>query len=146
MTTPRLRSLVSLAAFLALAGCATAPGRVAPAAPVASDVLPLTIAFQNGARQHVHVYLIGEQREWLLGRVEPGARATLRLPEAAVQEGAGRMRLAVLTGQRVSLRAAGEPRAVITPVPQPATDIIAQRWAFSQASALGQLTALRLWQ
>ena len=147
MTTPRIHTLVSLAA-LALAfttGCAGAPARGAADATAAASALPLAIRFDNGARDFVHVYLVGQQREWLLGRVEPGARASLRIPVAAMAESEGTMRLAVLTGQRATLRAAAEPRAVLTPVPQMASDILSQQWSFAQPGARGQLTSLRVW-
>ena len=143
MTTPRTRSIVSLATALtltlALGGCASAPSRLALNDPAPVDRAPLAIHFDNGARDYVHVYLVGAKREWLLGRVEPGARTTLRIPEEALAEDLGFMRLAVLTGAHVTLRAASDPRAAIT-IPQPAPGIASQRWTFSQ----GQLTPLRL--
>jgi hypothetical protein len=147
MTTPRVRSLVSLVAALGLSftlgGCASAPSRFASEQPASSEDLQPTVRFDNAARQYVHVYLVGEQREWLLGRVEPGARAALRIPAAALDENAGILRLAVLTGQPVSLRAAADNRAAIT-LAQPATEILSQRWTYSQPLATGQLTSLRL--
>ena len=143
MTTPRTRSIVSLATALtltlALGGCASAPTRLALNDPAPADGAPLAIHFDNGARDYVHVYLVGAKREWLLGRVEPGARTSLRIPEEALAEDLGFMRLAVLTGAHVTLRAASDPRAAIT-IPQPAPGIASQRWTFSQ----GQLTPLRL--
>jgi hypothetical protein len=145
MTTPRTRSLVSLAAALTVAltlgGCAGAPSRLAGDGPAPTDGPPLAVRFDNDARDYVHVYLVGEQRQWLLGRVAPGARATLRIPDEALAEDAGRLRLAVLAGERVTLWAAGEARAAIT-IPQPAAAFLWQRWTFSQALANGQLTAL----
>ena len=147
MTTPRIRSLVSLAAALtltlALGGCASAPSRLGRDGPAPTDGLPLAFRFDNGAREYVHVYLVGEQREWLLGRVEPGARATLRIPDAALAGNPGFMRLAVLTGQRLTLRAAGDARAAIT-IAQPAAAIVSQGWTFSQTLAQGQLGTLLL--
>jgi hypothetical protein len=147
MTTPRIRSLVSLAAALTvtftLGGCASAPSGRAWDGPAPTDGPPLAVRFDNDARDYVHVYLIGDQREWLLGRVEPGARATLRIPEDALAENAGPMRLAVLVGERVTLRAAGKPLAA-TAISQPAAEILSQRWTFSQMLATGQLTSLRL--
>jgi hypothetical protein len=147
MTTPRLRSLVSLVAALGLTftlgGCASAPSRLALDEPALAEGQLLTVRFDNDARQYVHVYLVSEQREWLLGRVEPGARASLRIPDAALTDDAGTLRLAVVKGQHVTLHAAGEPDAAIT-IPQPAAEILAQRWTFSQPLATGQLTSLRL--
>jgi len=145
MTTLRPRSLVSLAAALTvtltLGGCVSAPSRTAWDAPAAADGTPLVVRFDNDARDYVHVYLIGEQRQWLLGRVEPGARATLRIPETALAGNPGSMRLAVLAGQRVTLHAAGAPGAAIA-IAQPAAAFLSQRWSFSQTLANGQLTVL----
>jgi hypothetical protein len=140
MTTPRIRSLVSFVAALTftltVGGCASAPARLA----VNADEQPLTFRFDNEARDYVHVYLIGTRQEWLLGRVEPGARATLRIPDEAVAEDLGSMRLAVRTGERVTLRAATEARTVTT-ILQPAAELLSMRWTFSQTSASGaQLT------
>lgn len=147
MTTPRTRSLVSLVAALtvtlALGGCASAPSRTAWDAPAPAGVPPFTVRFDNDARDYVHVYLVGAQRQWLLGRVEPGARATLRIPDAALAEDAGAVRLVVLAGERVTMRAVSEARAAVT-IAEPAAAIGAQRWTFSQTLAKGQLTALPL--
>ena len=137
MTTPRPHARVSLAALtLALAACATAPAR-----PTAGAALALR--FDNEAREHVHVYLVGERREWLLGRVAPGARATLRIPAAALADSPGFVRLAVLPGGRLTQQSVAEARAAVT-IAQPARALASQRWWFSQATAQpqapGQLT------
>ena len=50
---------------------------------------PGQIRFDNDAREHVHVYLIGEKREWLLGRVEPGAMATAADSRRGARRGPG---------------------------------------------------------
>lgn len=146
MTTPRFGSLVSLATALTisltLGACAGTSARLAPDASDSAYDPPL-VRFDNDARDHVHVYLVGTQREWLLARVAPGARAILRIPEAALAEDQGSMRLAVLAGDRMTLRAAGDARAAIT-IEQPAASLAAQRWTFSQTLATGQLTALGL--
>jgi hypothetical protein len=147
MTTPRIRSLVSLAAALtftlAFTGCVSAPSRLSWDGPASTDGPPLAISFDNEARDYVHVYLVDAQREWLLGRVEPGARATLRIPEAALAGNPGSMWLAALVGEHMTLRAAREARAAIT-IAQPAAQILSLRWTFSQTLANGQLTALPL--
>jgi hypothetical protein len=99
MITPRTRAIVSLAATLtaalALGACARSPARPGPAARAdvaAPAARPPAIRFDNGGRERVLVYLVGEQREWLLGRVEPGARATLRLPRASLAGSPGATR------------------------------------------------------
>ena len=144
MITPRTRSLVSFAAgltaALALAGCASTPSRPASGRRTLSDEPALAIRFDNAAHDYVHVYLVGEKREWWLGRVEIGARATLRIPDDALAE-AGPMRLAVLEGQRRAAQVAGDARAATT-LSQPIAAILSQRWTFSQTAANEQLTSL----
>lgn len=140
MTTSCRRAFVSLAATiitLALGACVHAPSRPVPDPLRSTDALPLTIRFDNSARERVDVYLIGAKREWLLGRVEPGAIANLRIPEGALAEGSMFVRLAVLAGERLTLQAARHARASLT-VAQPASAILSQRWKFSQ----GELTSL----
>jgi hypothetical protein len=143
MTTPRIPSLVSLAAALtltlALGGCASAPSRLAWDEPTPTDGPPLTVRFDNEAHDYVHVYLVGARREWLLGRVEPGARATLRIPDTALTGDEGSMQLAVLVGERMTQRVAGDARAATT-IAQPAAAILSQRWTFSPTLASEQLT------
>jgi hypothetical protein len=144
MTTTRSRSIVSLTAgltlTLALGACAGNPSRSAlnDPAPVAGRAP--AIRFDNEARQYVHVYLVGENREWLLGRVEPGAHATLRIPDAALTDATWSMRLAVLAGERVSMRVGTQPRASVS-ISQPAGQLVAQKWTFVQPMANGQATA-----
>ena len=141
MTTSYRRAFVSIAATIAitleLGACVRAPSRPVPDAQLLADAHQFTIRFDNLARERVHVYLIGATREWLLGRVEPGAIATLRIPEGSLAEGSMFVRLAVLAGERLTFEAARHPRARLT-VAQPASAILSQRWSFSQ----GQLTSL----
>ena len=139
MTTSCRRAFVSFAATitLALGACVHAPSRPVPDPLISTDALPLTFRFDNLARERVDVYLIGAKREWLLGRVEPGAIASLRIPEGALAEGSMFVRLAVLAGERLTFEAARHARARLT-VAQPASAILSQRWRFSQ----GELTSL----
>jgi hypothetical protein len=143
MTTIRSRSLVSLvfplALTLVLSGCAGNPFRSALNDPAPVAARPATIRFDNQGRQYVHVYLVGESREWLLGRVEPGARVTLRIPEGAMTNDTRSMQLAVLAGDRVTMRAALNPGAALT-ILQPAVQLVAQKWTFTQTLANGQAT------
>jgi hypothetical protein len=143
MTTPRIRSLVSAAAALTvtLTACASAPTRGA-GAPTPIEALASTVRFDNGGRDYVRVYLVSQTQEWLLGRVEPGARATLRIPDDALAGNTSSMRLAVVPGGGVTLRAAGGAHASIT-MAQPASAILSQRWSFSQTTTNGELTSIR---
>lgn len=138
MTTYSRRASVSLAAstILAFTACATVPQRPVQAACVSAKPGARSIRFDNESRERVHVYLVGQNREWSLGRVEPGAATTLRIPVGALSESAEFMRLAVIAGDRTTLRAAGE-RGVQLTIAQPALHILSQRWSFAQ----GQLNA-----
>ena len=145
MTTLRIRFLVSLATVLAtttlVSGCAGGPSTRASGTSSPSDALPFTIRFDNDARDYVHVYLVGESRQWLLGRVEPGARVTLQIPLDAIGADVGSLQLAAVPGGHATLRAAREPSVTMT-ILQPAAHILAQRWTYSQAVATGRLTSL----
>ena len=107
--------------------------------PAPADQTASAVRFENDGRDYVHVYLVGARRQWLLGRVEPGARATLRIPDAALAADAGSMQLAVLAGERVTSRAASEARAALS-LAQPVAAMHSQRWTFSRTLATGQLT------
>ena len=135
MTTPYRRAFVSTAATMIVALALGACVRPLPPRPF-SDDRALTFRFDNDSREHVHVYLIGVERQWLLGRVEPGAIATLRIPVDAIEASATFVRLAVLTGERVTLQASRDPRATLT-IEQPVSAVLGQRWRFSE----GQLTS-----
>lgn len=141
MTTSPRRAFVSIAVTmtitLALSACIGASSRPESNARTSIDALPLTIRFDNFASERVDVYLIGTKREWLLGRVEPGGIANLRIPEEALAKGSMYVRLAVLAGEPVTFEAARNPRARLT-IPQPASAILSQQWRFSQ----GELRSL----
>jgi len=145
MTTPRMHSVVSLVAALTVAvtlgACATAPAHIATDAVAASDQAPRAIRFDNTGREFVHVYLVGQEREWLLGRVEPGARKSLHVPEEAIGDDSGTMQLAVIVGERVTLGARRASRTILT-IAQPESSLVSQRWTFSQTPATGQLTSV----
>ena len=140
MTTPYRRAFVSTAATMIVALALGACVRQLPPRPEVrsfSDDRALTFRFDNDGREHVHVYLIGVERQWLLGRVEPGGIATLRIPVDAIDASARFVRLAVLTGERVTLQASRDPRATLT-IEQPVSAVLGQRWRFSE----GKLTSL----
>jgi hypothetical protein len=139
MPTLRRPALVSAIATMSLsltaAACFQAASRGEPSR---MNEVPLAIRFENDTRVHVHVYLIGEKREWLLGRVETGAIAMLRIPEESLAGNASLVRLVVIPGEGVTLQAARHARATPT-LAQPVLEILSQRWKFSQ----GSLTSLR---
>ena len=125
-------SLAALSATLALGACAH--GR----APVAWDETPIvagdraTIRFENEAETYVDVYLIGETRQWWLGRVSPGANTTLRIKDEMLATTPGYLRLAVLANARLTGQAARDPRATFT-IAQPGASLLSQRWTFRQS-------------
>ena len=140
MTTSGQRAFVSIATMivtLALGACVRAPSGSVPDPLISGYDGLLSIRFENNARERVDVYLIGTNREWLLGRVEPGAIASLRIPEEALPKASAFVRLAVLTGEPLTLAAARNPRARLS-IAQPASSILSQRWSFAQ----GDLTSL----
>jgi hypothetical protein len=137
MTTSSRRAFVSIAATIALTlavgACVRAPSRPAP--DLISTYGPLTIRFDNDGPDRLDVYLIGEKREWRLGRVEPGANARFPIPEGVLDDGSKFVRLAVLANEQLTLRAARDPRARLT-IALPLSAILSQRWSFSR----GELT------
>ena len=122
-------SAISLAAALAVGACARGP------APTTWEGTPVpmregaTIRFVNEAESYVDVYLVGETRQWWLGRVAPGARTTLRIRDDVLAATSGYLRLAVLAGASLSLQAARDPRATLT-IAQPGRSLLDQRWTF----------------
>ena len=147
MTTPRTRSLVSLAAFLTLTlglgGCAAGPSRQLANTAAPAGAPPAAVHFDNASQDYVQVYLVGIRREWVLGRVAPGARATLRIPEDALDEDAGQLRLAVLSDRHATDRVAGDTRVAMA-LARPDAEILGQRWTFTQRPTYGELTSLPL--
>ena len=131
MTTLRAYTVVSRIAItilaLAASGCAGSQARSATYGVSPAESQPLTIRFDNQARDHVHVYLIGQRREWLLGRVEPGGVATLRLPEDVFDSDPGFVQLGVLAGGNVTQRAARDPRVQLT-ISQDPSSLLTRRW------------------
>jgi len=105
MTTPRTRAVVSLGVTtivfrmaaltmtaLTLGACARAPSRPAVEAPAPVEGMewfPLSIRFNKDVRDYVHVYLIGDGRQWLLGRVEPARSRRSRFPTRRSVRGCG---------------------------------------------------------
>ena len=124
---------------LTLGACAGVPARQSIEEPSPVAAAPRTLRFDNQARSYVHVYLVGEKREWLLGRVEPGATATLRIPDGSLESNPGFVQLAVIAGAQVTQQAARDSRAQLT-IAQSASQILSQRWRLSQ----GQLTSTAL--
>jgi hypothetical protein len=134
MLTPAGRLTVStiLVAALALSACAHAPALMTwEGAPVAAGDRT-TIGFENEAQTYVDVYLVGETREWWLGRVAPGARTTLRIKDVALTETSGYVRLAVLPNARLTAQASRDPRATFT-IAQPGASLLSQRWTFRKS-------------
>ena len=131
MITPAGRLTVSMIFLgaLALGACAHAPAPMTwEGAPVVAGDRT-TIGFENEAETYVDVYLVGETREWWLGRVAPGARTTLRIKDVALTATSGYVRLAVVPNARLTVQASRDPRATLT-IPQPGASLLSQRWTF----------------
>ena len=140
MTTPRTRAIVSFTAALnmALAACVRPQPYAGLDGPIPLQEASVhTVRFDNTANEHAHVYLVTEERQWLLGRVEPGARATLRIPDAALAASPSRLQLAVLTGDRITPQVTRDPRATFT-IAQPASALVSHQWTLTQ----GQITPI----
>lgn len=140
MTTPATRLTVSplwlaalLGATLVLGACARGLSPVTFSGAAVTPAGPLIIAFQNEAETYADVYLIGEKREWWLGRVAPGARTTLRIRGEALAAEEGFVKLAVLAGAPASLQAARDRRTTFS-LAQPASQLLAQRWTFRKTA------------
>lgn len=150
MITPATRTTVSVLSIVAALGATLALGACAPgmssarrAAAVVEPATDPTIAFENEAEVYVDVYVVTDRREWRLGRVGPGARERLRIPDAAFAATSGFVRLAVIAGEPPTVQAALDPRASFT-VAQPASELVLQRFSFWQRQLGGpQLVALR---
>lgn len=135
MITPVSRltvSAISLAATLALGACAGRPAPTTWDGTAAIAGQGATIRFVNEAETYVDVYLVGETRQWWLGRVAPGARTTLRIRDEALRATSGYLRLAVLAGAPLTVQAARDPRATLT-IAQPGQSLLDQRWTFRQS-------------
>jgi hypothetical protein len=146
MRTRCTRSMVSAALLFAALGGLACAGRQRVDTPTerAGAAETGALQFDNQATTYVDVYLVASQIEWRLGRVPAGMRATLRLPESAIDWSQGFVQVAVIPGSQVSAEAWRDPRAVIA-IAQPVSEVLAQRWTFRQPAGAGlQLQATRL--
>jgi hypothetical protein len=131
------RALTILLGALPLAGCATHSGRPEVPAGAVAAARPVIRATNEGS-DWLDFYLIGETREWYLGRVAAGGKTWLSLPADLRRDGPGTLRLAVIAGAPRSLRAERDPRAVVT-VQHSVGALLGQHWRFAHR----QLTGLR---
>jgi hypothetical protein len=100
--------------------------------------------FDNEATVFVDVYLVSGQFQWRLGRVSPGMRTMLTVPESAIASTMGVVRVAVIPGSPIAAQAERDPRAVFA-IAQPVSEVLSQRWTFRQPEAAGlQLEGRRL--
>ena len=102
------------------------------------------LQFDNQATTYVDVYLVAGQIQWKLGRISPGMRVGLRIPESAIDRTAGFVQLAVIPGSAPSAQVLRDPRAVVA-IAQPVSELLSQRWTFRQAAGAPlQLQGARL--
>jgi hypothetical protein len=135
MTTRGVRSLVSAASIVSAMCGAAALGLTACAGrPQRPEPEIATMQFRNDAMVSVDVYLISAQFQWRLGRVPPGIRAVLRVPESAIDSAMGVVRVAVIPGSQMSAQADRDPRVVFA-IAQPVSAVLSQRWTFRQPAA-----------
>ena len=136
----RARSL-ALAGLLVVSACA---GPRYSLGQMRHDVSAGNLQFDNLATMYVDVYLAAGQIQWRLGRVLPGMRATLTVPESAVDWPTGLMQLVAIPGSLMSAEAWRDARAVPAAA-QPLSEVLSHRWTFRQpAGAALQLQATRL--
>ena len=95
------------------------------------------LQFENQATTYVDVYLASRSGhlQWRLGRVPPGFRAELRVPQSAIDQASGFVELAVIAGSPLSAEVWRDPRAVIA-IAQPISQVVSQRWTFRQPASL----------
>jgi hypothetical protein len=133
MLTPATRATVSVlavfAATLTLGGCASRAARTSLDDAFVTPERRLIIRFDNEAQTYVDVYLVGERRQWHLGRVAAGSKTTLRIPVAAVEESTEFVRLAVLSEAPPSMQVLRDPHATLT-IAQPAFRLTEQSWTY----------------
>jgi hypothetical protein len=135
MTTRGVRWLVSAASIVSAMCGAAALGLTACAGrPQRPEPEIATMQFRNDAMVSVDVYLISAQFQWRLGRVPPGIRAVLRVPESAIDSAMGVVRVAVIPGSQMSAQADRDPRVVFA-IAQPVSAVLSQRWTFRQPAA-----------
>jgi hypothetical protein len=135
MTTRGVRWLVSAASIVSAMCGAAALGLTACAGrPQRPEPEIATMQFRNDAMVSVDVYLISAQFQWRLGRVPPGIRAVLRVPESAIESAMGVVRVAVIPGSQMSAQANRDPRVVFA-IAQPVSAVLSQRWTFRQPAA-----------
>jgi hypothetical protein len=137
MTIVLRRTVGLLLGALALGGCVTRSGRSEAARGVAAAARP-TLSANNEGSDWLDFYLIGDAREWYLGRVAAGAKARLPLPADFPRERQGTLQLAVIAGAPRGLQVGRDPRAVVT-VQQSLPTLLGQHWTFARR----QLTGLR---
>ena len=141
----------ALAALLVVAACA---GRQQPVVQteraesntgdLESERQAAVLQFDNQGTVYVDLYLVGAQIQWRLGRVPPGMRQTLNVPESAIDWTTGFVQLVVIPGSQASPEAWRDPRAIVA-IRQPVSEVLAQRWTFRQGAGAGlQLQATRL--
>jgi hypothetical protein len=105
-----------------------------------------TLQFDNLATIYVDVYLacVSRELQWRLGRVLPGMRVRLRVPESVIDQRCGLVQVAVIPGSQMAAEAWLDPQAIIATA-QPMSEVLSQRWTFRQPTGAPlQLQSTRL--
>ena len=142
---------LALAAALVLTACAGKQHLVTQTERADSNTSDMeaerritVLQFDNQATVYVDLYLVGAQIQWKLGRVPPGMRETLNVPDSAIDGTTGLVQLVVIPGSQMSAEAWRDQRAILA-IAQPMAEVLAHRWTFRQsAGAALQLQATRL--
>ncbi len=88
------------------------------------------LVFENGTTEPVRLYLVDQSTQVLIGHVQPGHTAVLRLPAWATDvEGRELSLVAVPAGTHRELpTASGGPQGAIRSLPLPANSLTTVRW------------------
>ncbi|HMC55110.1 MAG TPA: hypothetical protein VKH19_08080 [Gemmatimonadaceae bacterium] len=132
-------SRMALVAAVLISACARHPDVGLPrqmGAPLGE------IVFHNSSGNRIQVYLVADNAEWLLGRLEPYETARLRVPQPARAEERQMVSLVVIRGWSRALDArqrADAPRS-LREVHQ---ELVGQDWMFVNGQLAGPRVAQR---
>ena len=135
MGTSKIRAAIALAASLTGAACVRprgrAPGELPPKA---------TITFRNQGSDRVQVYLVGETRDWFIGRLEPRQTAHLAVPRFGFMTASQAVSVAVVPGWSANAQPRREPRTTFS-IDELTDDLPGQEWIFVNGRLEGPLHA-----
>ena len=135
MGMSKIHGVIALAASLLSASC------VRPAAHASGELAPKpTIVFRNQGRDRIKVYLVGENRVWLIGRLEPLETAHLALPEFGFVSTSQAVSVAVVPGWSANTLPGRDPGATFS-IDELTDDLPGEEWIFVNGQLAGPLRA-----